>query len=71
MSYRYHCIAVVVTGIATLLLGSWLLGEIAPNLMILLLGALLLALFTTQGMLVAILMLATRRERASTEARPR
>jgi len=71
MRYRYQCIAVVVLGMASLLLGAWLVGQLAPNLVILLLGVLLVALFTTQGMLVAILWVATRRDRATAETRPR
>ena len=67
MSYRNNCIAVVALGMASLILGSWFLGKHAPNALVLLIGALLLALFTTQGMFVAILVIATRRERARAE----
>ena len=71
MRYRYQCIAVVGLGMASLLLGAWLVGQLAPNLVILLLGVLLVALFTTQGMLVAILWVTTRHYRATAETRPR
>ena len=67
MSYRNKCIAVVALGVASLLLGSWFLGEHTPNALVLLIGALLLAIVTTQGMLVAILVMSTRRERARAE----
>ena len=69
MSYRNKCIVVVAFGVASLVLGSWFLGEHTPNALILLIGALLLALITTQGMLVAILVIANRSERASAEDR--
>jgi len=69
MTYRNQCIAVVALGVASLILGSWFLGEHTPNALILLIGALLLALITTQGMLVAILVIANRSERASAEDR--
>ena len=55
MSYRNKCIVVLACGVASLILGSWLLGEHTPNALVLLVGALLLALITTQGMVVAIL----------------
>ena len=71
MRYRYQCIAVVGLGMASLLLGAWLVGQLAPNVMVLLLGVLLVALFTTQGMLVAILWVTTRHNRATAETRPR
>ena len=71
MRYRCQCIAVVAVGLASLVLGAWLVGKHAPNLMVLLLGAFLMALFTTQAMFVAILMIATRHERAAAEARSR
>jgi hypothetical protein len=64
MSFRNQCIAVVALGVASLVLGSWFLGEHAPNVLVLLIGALLLAIVATQGMLVVVLMLAHRRERA-------
>ena len=67
MSYRHQCIAVVALGVASLVLGSWFLGEHTPNALVLLVGALLLAVVATQGMLVAILMMANRRERARAE----
>jgi hypothetical protein len=67
MSYRNKCIVVVALGVASLLLGAWFLGEHSPNALVLLVGALLLAIVTTQGMLVAILVMATRRERARAE----
>ena len=63
MSYRNKCVAVVALGVASLVLGSWFLGELTPNALVLLIGALLLAIVTTQGMLVAILVISTRRER--------
>jgi hypothetical protein len=71
MSYRKQCIAVVALGLASHILGSWLLGEHTPNAWVLLIGALLLALVTSQGMLVAILVISTRRERARAEDPPR
>ena len=71
MTYRNKCIAVVAFGVASLILGSWFLGEHTPNPLVLLLGALFLALITTQGMLVAILVIATKRERASADDPPR
>ena len=71
MKFRYQCIAVVGLGLASLLLGAWLVGQLAPNLVILLLGVLLVALFTTQGMLVAILWVATRHDRVTAESRSR
>jgi len=64
MSYRHQRIAVVALGVAGLLLGSWVLGEHTPNVLVLLVGALLLAVVATQAMLVGILMLANRHERA-------
>ena len=67
MSHRNKCIAVVAFGVASLILGSWFLGEHTPNALVLLIGALFLALITTQGMFVAILVIATRRERARAE----
>ena len=67
MSYRNKCIAVVAVGMAGLVLGSWFLGEHTPNALVLLIGAVLLAIVTTQGMLVAVLLISTRRERATTE----
>jgi hypothetical protein len=67
MSYRKKCIAVVAFGIACHILGSWLLGKHAPNAWVLLLGALLLAVLTTHGMLVTILVISTRRKRARAE----
>lgn len=70
MSYRHQCIAVVVIGMASLLLGSWLPGTNTPNAMALFLGALVLALLTTQGMWVAMLVMANRRASATAEKRP-
>jgi len=67
MTYRNKCIVVVALGVASLILGSWFLGKHTPNALVLLIGALFLALTTTQGMLVAILVMANRRERASAE----
>jgi len=67
MSYRTKCIAVVALGVASLILGSWFLGKHTPNALVLLVGALFLALMTTQAMLVAILVIANRSERASAE----
>jgi len=71
MRYRNKCIVVLVCGVATLILGSWFLGEHAPNALVLLVGALVLALFTTQGMVVAIVAMASRSERATAEDPPR
>ena len=71
MSYRHKCIAVVAFGVTSLVLGSWFLGNHAPNALLLVLGALLLALVTTQGMFVALLVISTRSERAGAEERPR
>ena len=67
MTYRTKCIAVVALGVASLILGSWFLGKHTPNALVLLVGALFLALMTTQGMLVAILVIANRSEGASAE----
>ena len=71
MSYRNKCIVVVALGVASLVLGSWFLGEHTPNALVLLIGALLLAVLTTQGMLAAILVLSTRHGRARAEDPPR
>jgi len=71
MSYRNECIAIVIVGMAGLVLGSWLLGKNTPNAVDLLIGALLLALVTAQGMLLAILMTRPTRERATAEDSPR
>ena len=71
MSYRTKCIAVVTSGVASLILGSWFLGQHTPNALVLLLGALFLALITTQGMFVAILVISTRSERARADDPPR
>jgi hypothetical protein len=71
MSCRNKYIAVVALGMASHILGSWLLGKHTPNAWVLLLGALLLALLTTQAMLVAILVISTRREGASDADPPR
>jgi hypothetical protein len=71
MSYRNECIAIVAVGMTGLVLGSWLLGTTTPNAVDLLIGALLLALITAQGMLLAILVTWTRRERAPAEDSPR
>ena len=65
MSYRNKCIVVLACGVASLILGSWLLGEHTPNALVLLVGALLLALITTQGMVVAILAMSNESERAA------
>ena len=67
MSFRNQCIAVVALGVASVVLGSWFLGEHTPNVLVLLIGALLLAIVATQGMLVVVLMLANRRDRARAE----
>jgi hypothetical protein len=64
MSFRNKCIVVVALGVAGLIAGSWFLGQHTPNALVLLIGSVLLAVVTTQGMLVGILMLANRRERA-------
>ena len=71
MSFRNQCIAVIALGLASHILGSWLLGKHTPNVWVLLVGVLLLALLTTQGILVAILALSTKRERARAEDPPR
>ena len=65
MSCRNKCIVVLTCGVASLILGSWLLGEHTPNALVLLVGALLLALITTQGMVVAILAMSNESERAA------
>ena len=70
MSYRNKCIAVVASGVASLVLGSWFLGEHTPNALVLLVGAVLLAVITTQGMLAAMVAIPTRREPARAEDRP-
>ena len=67
MSYRTKCIAVVALGVVCLILGSWFLGKHTPNALVLLIGALFLALITTQGMLAAILVITNRSERARAE----
>jgi hypothetical protein len=67
MSYRNKCIAVIALGVAGLILGSWLLGEQTPNALVLLIGALLLSLITTQGMLVALLLISAKSERTRAE----
>ena len=67
MSFRNQCIVVVALGVASLIAGSWFLGQHTPNALVLLIGAVLLAIVATQGMLVAILMMANRRERARAE----
>jgi hypothetical protein len=64
MSFRNQCIAVVALGVACLIAGSWFLGEHTPNALVLLIGSVLLAVVVTQGMLVTILVMANRRERA-------
>ena len=63
MSYRNKCIVVLACGVASLILGSWLLGEHTPNALILLVGSLVLALITTQGMVLAILAMSRESER--------
>ena len=70
MGYRNKCIVVLVCGVAGLVLGSWLLGEHTPNVLVLLVGALVLALITTQGMVMAILV-TSRSERARGKDPPR
>ena len=55
----------VLTCGVSLIPGSWLLGEHTPNALVLLVGALLLALITTQGMVVAILAMWNESERAA------
>ena len=65
MSYRTKCIAVVALGVASHILGSWFLGKHTPNALVLLVGALLLALITTQGTVVAILAMSNESERAA------
>ena len=65
MSYRNKCTVVLACGVVSLLLGSWLLGEYTPNALVLLFGAVVLALVTTQGMVVAILAMSKRSERAA------
>jgi len=68
MSYRNKCIVVLACGVAGLIVGSWLLGEHAPNALVLLVGALVLALLTTQGMVVAILVMSNKSERAAKDS---
>ncbi len=65
MSYRSKCIVVLACGVAGLITGSWLLGEHTPNALVLLVGALVLALITTQAMVVAIQAMADTSERAA------
>ena len=65
MSYRNKCTVVLACGVVSLLLGSWRLGEHTPNALVLLFGAVVLALVTTQGMVVAILAMSKRSERAA------
>jgi hypothetical protein len=64
MSYRNKCTVVLACGFASLLLGSWLLGEHTPKALVLLVGALVLALITTQGMVLGILAMSKEREPA-------
>ena len=56
---------VLTCGVASLILGSWLVGEHTANALVLLVGALLLALITTQGMVVALLALSNESEPAA------
>ena len=63
MSYRNKCIVVLACGVAVLIVGSWLLGEHTPDALILLVGSLVLALITTQGMVLAILAMSRESER--------
>jgi len=65
MSYRNKCIVVLLCGVASLIAGSWLLGEHTPNALVLLVGAVVLALVTTQAMMVAILAMSYKNERAA------
>jgi len=71
MSYRNQCIAVIALGLTSHVLGSWLLGKHTPNAWVLLIGVLLLALLTTQAIVMAVLLISTRRERARAEDPPR
>lgn len=65
MSYRSKCTVVLACGAASLILGSWLLGEHTPNALVLLVGAVVLALITTQGMVLAILAMSKESEAAA------
>jgi hypothetical protein len=65
MSYRNKCTVVLTCGVASLIVGSWLLGEHTPNALVLLAGALVLALITTQGMVLAILAMSKESEHAA------
>ncbi len=65
MSYRNKCTVVVALGLASLVLGSWILGEHTSNAWVLLVGALVLALITTQGMVVALLTMSKESERVA------
>ena len=71
MSYRNRCIVVLGCGVANLVLGSWLLGEHTPNALVLLVGAVVLALVTTQGMVLAIVVMSSKSERSRVEDPPR
>jgi hypothetical protein len=67
MSYRSKCTVVCACGVAGLVLASWLLGAHTPNALVLLLGALVLALVTTQAMVLAILAMSDNGERGAEE----
>ena len=71
MSYRNKCTVVLACGVVSLLLGSWLLGEHTPNALVLLVGAVVLALVTTQGMVLAIVVMSSKSERLRAEDPPR
>jgi len=71
MSYRNKCTVVLACGVVGLLLGSWLLGEHTPNALVLLVGAVVLALVTTQGMVLAIVVMSSKSERLRAEDPPR
>ncbi len=49
MTCRNKYIVVLACGVAGLLLGSWLLGEHAPNALVLLVGALVLAIWAARS----------------------
>jgi len=56
---------VLTCGVASLILGSWLVGEHTPNVLVLLVGALLLVLITTQVLVVALLAMPNESEPAA------
>jgi hypothetical protein len=71
VKYRYTYITVVAAGMAFLVLASWLVGEYSPNLLVMLIGVLVVTMLTGQGMLVALLAMATRHDKMTDADQPR